>query len=229
MRASAPRGHPGTRAAPTAIRGISRPAARVTGRDAREPTCPRAPQRMTNRGPAQPITPLNEAPRRRGHLHPSPERSRRGGILSVPTRWIDGLKRRTKSGPHSTFASASRFRLLDCTSNRKIRLTVPAKINRHLTFDREHPVIRLFGIEWRTAWAKADHPDIGRCRAAISLKNRGYIRTIRRARLTENLIAAREAAAGAHQPQTKGPDAKSPHSIHRKLQGSTRFSKVHLQ
>jgi hypothetical protein len=32
----------------------SQPARRVTGRDARGPTCPRAPQQITDRGPAQP-------------------------------------------------------------------------------------------------------------------------------------------------------------------------------
>ena len=44
-----PEGHSGTRAAPTAKRGISRPAARVTGRDARGPTCPRAPSPQRSR------------------------------------------------------------------------------------------------------------------------------------------------------------------------------------
>jgi hypothetical protein len=61
---SAPRGHPGTRAAATAKPGMSRSAARVTGRDTRGPTCPRAPP------PPQP------SPRPRSADHAFSERRR---------------------------------------------------------------------------------------------------------------------------------------------------------
>jgi hypothetical protein len=63
------------------FREVSRPAARVTGRDARGPTCPRAPHRSAVRGPAQPIAPSMKDAATAWPLPSSPERPRRGGIL----------------------------------------------------------------------------------------------------------------------------------------------------